>query len=625
MEIKLHKDNIAPYNAKYIGIFNEKDELVGKIELGSLKKKYDERLYRVGLLSDTHYNDFMPPYDGTVEYDTDECDPEKDLVNALDFMCNKESIDFVCIAGDISTNNIEHVESFKNKFETSKRTHNCDKFFLTCKGNHDQEATKKQNPESESGTFDEEWLKLTLPENKENITMFKSGDKTSFYYTKGDDVYIFFNVDYNNAGTGAGNPKLNGITEDGVEYQYYQYYNDDNIKELCVILNKFRNKRCFVFTHYFFSQKAGNPCYDYSYESSKDELDITHNKHNHIYNLSGFQFAILNEMNNHFKNSIWFSGHTHYKWNIQNYSERANVCNWDSLDNTYKVWNSNDNSIDYSILNKSVQDGDREEYKEEYKESAYNVHIPSTARPLKLTRITEKTYDIEKPGSEFGVMDVYENYVDIRGILGVDDSVETFEDYTDTKELTDLEMWCITKDPTRGSNNDELDVNTTEMGLIKEEDNGILKIKYTKPSQGVLFNWMETYPYVHVEYLKIINGKGEDVTEKYKNMDNPKIGFYVSETDKYSLSDCKADIRGDNSARGPHLSTSSTFENLEDFEGNGLTLEIKFSFNKMTTKYNYINNYLPYAHYRINVGGTNLKEIEEKTYNDFLKIAETHV
>ena len=45
-------------------------------------------------------------------------------------------------------------------------------------------------------------------------------------------------------------------------------------------------------------------------------------------------------------------------------------------------------------------------------DSAYNVHIPSLARPLKIA----SSYEVDYEASEGGIMDVYKDYVDIRGI-----------------------------------------------------------------------------------------------------------------------------------------------------------------------------------------------------------------
>ena len=58
----LIKNNIAPYSASLIGIFKMTEntpapEPSGYILLNSLKREFNTRLYRVGLMSDIHYED----------------------------------------------------------------------------------------------------------------------------------------------------------------------------------------------------------------------------------------------------------------------------------------------------------------------------------------------------------------------------------------------------------------------------------------------------------------------------------------------------------------------------------------------------------------------------------------
>ena len=48
------EQNVAPYAAKKIGVYNASGERVGSIPLGTFKPNYGERLYRFGVLSDVH-------------------------------------------------------------------------------------------------------------------------------------------------------------------------------------------------------------------------------------------------------------------------------------------------------------------------------------------------------------------------------------------------------------------------------------------------------------------------------------------------------------------------------------------------------------------------------------------
>ena len=85
------KENIAPYLSESIGIFNENNELVGKLPLNNFKPNYGSRLFRFGILSDVHNNNA----------DSQSNEDIMDFENALTFLNSKESVDITCICGDI--------------------------------------------------------------------------------------------------------------------------------------------------------------------------------------------------------------------------------------------------------------------------------------------------------------------------------------------------------------------------------------------------------------------------------------------------------------------------------------------------------------------------------------------
>ena len=111
-------------------------------------------------------------------------------------------------------------------------------------------------------------------------------------------------------------------------------------------------------THLFFPTRAGNL--------------------NNIYPsgnwLGGTQLTTIQALNDRYKNAIWFSGHSHWKWYLQKYQDNANIyrnnCGW-------------------------------------------CVHVPSCASPID----SDGTSRVEKPlESEGAIVDVYDNYIDIRGM-----------------------------------------------------------------------------------------------------------------------------------------------------------------------------------------------------------------
>lgn len=419
IDVGYNKYNIQPYLSKRIGMYNKNTgERIGWInlnnELNNLNVDFDERLYRVGLMSDTHYNDgvskdkYAPSKDDGSQY-------EGDLINAMQFYENKEDVEFVCVSGDISTDKIDHVKNFRK---------NIDKYcpntpVYSCKGNHDNYATYNSNDEPCNNDI---WKSCVseYDDGKEKIYCDK-GDGTSFYFIKTlasgkRDVYIFLNIDY---GDYASRAKSNSSdSESSDEGRTHQYYHPEVLKWFAGVLEQFKHDRCFVFTHLFFRQKAGN------YNGKKCYYKYYGWDRSRRYNLRGQQFLMLNELNNKYKNSIWFTGHTHYSWLWQTRDENISICAHDS---NFIEGNKEDGYEGNGVRTGSIHIID-------YKcDSAYNVHLPSLARPLALGEDRDIDYlgneilvkdssgeyykVIDVGSSEGAIMDVYDDYVDIRGII----------------------------------------------------------------------------------------------------------------------------------------------------------------------------------------------------------------
>jgi hypothetical protein len=157
-------------------------------------------------------------------------------------------------------------------------------------------------------------------------------------------------------------------------------YLDEDLDWLESKLEDYRNERVFVFTHLFFPTKAGN--FKSIYPSSNW--------------LGGAQLERLEAMNNRYVNSIWFSGHSHWKWYLQKYEDRANV---------YRSYDGNTPTCGWC------------------------VHIPSCASPIDSNGVSSR---VSKPlQSEGGIVDVYGDYVVLRGIeFKTEDSTEYTNKYT---------------------------------------------------------------------------------------------------------------------------------------------------------------------------------------------------
>ena len=522
----INKDLLAPYTADHIGVYNKNEKLYSlplKSKYIKLNRPFGLRLYRLGVISDIHHDDTCLANEGGTHDEADggnSYNEYEDLDHVLNYYRNNTSIEFICCAGDISTNSIDHVKAFKKHVDLHNRNYpNIPFKVYTCKGNHDNAASYRNN---------DRWLEYTIPTNsKYEIHYFESGDRTSFYFIKDDDVFIFFNLDYGNADQLGGPLSFKSSTDstfdanvdydsdkfkftDSVRRDLYRFYHPGTIRELQSLLDRYRNNRVFIFTHQPFANKAGNVGYSYTSDKSRRGPDKV---------LSGLQFALLNEMNNYYTNAIWFSGHSHYQLKWQKISTRANVCNWDVLEDDYDY-------TDYNNYARNNNHNYLEDYKPSYKKSGYCVHIPSASRPLRPESEfpTLNYYGlIADPGAEGYVMDVYINGINLRGVQFADENSKTQVQINGEKRPIVLDD-CVINTSKSGHNNEQ---------SVYEED-GYIVIKFTYESQQVLFTNCGENNYVDIEEIYILDKNKNDITSDYINEDDPLIGLYIP-GNKYSL------------------------------------------------------------------------------------------
>lgn len=546
------KENVAPYVAKNIGVYNkETGEREGTIPLGSFKPNYGTRLYRFGIVSDVHYNDYDT--ENEMGVDDDGSFYHNDLVNALKFFTEKEGVDFVCASGDITSNYDSHFKTFSNALKNV-----CPNLpFYTCKGNHDNAATY--------GSSDALWMQYTYPDghpwesttyfyNKSdynNIFRKEHEDSNTYYFVRTlasgkKDVFIFFSLDYGTWGTSAS--KING---------QYKYYDPEAIIWLEKVLEYYKNERCFVFTHLFFWKKAGN-CNEYYYSDNR----VHSSMHSESYVVYGEQYNQLNELNNRYKNSIWFTGHSHFKWEFQKEDEynqygpnrRCNVCNYD-VDNDC--------------------------------ESGYNVHIPSLARPINDT----PNYSVDYTASQGGIVDVYENYVVVRGI--------DFERCLDVSEelIVRPEMYTLNSKTT-----------TSTQPIVEavdwDEENMYVSVVFTEKSQYFfLCPWddLKSSDSVQFEFEDFNaiagdeNGDYEIMSHIYKNTNNSYIGLSKS-NGNYSVTSGEALIEQYNGKYGLKFACSGSYS--DTLFPIHLTFVLKL---KRGGGYHYQSKYIPVAQYKLDV------------------------
>ena len=142
-------------------------------------------------------------------------------------------------------------------------------------------------------------------------------------------------------------------------------YKDEDIEWLAERLEAHKGEKCFVITHLFFPDRAGNLLEIYPQGNW----------------LQGEQLTKLENLCKTYPNTIWFSGHSHWKWYLQKYQATENV------------------------------------YQNE-QEGSYCVHISGCASPIDSNgQPNTSGARVTKPlESEGAIVDVYEDYIDIRCI-----------------------------------------------------------------------------------------------------------------------------------------------------------------------------------------------------------------
>ena len=192
----------------------------------------------------------------------DTYDSQNDLRRAFDFF-TAQGIDMTCCCGDIAdTNTLQEYINFKAiKDQYPNMT------FYSCTGNHDCSGINGYN--------------------KEYWNTYVGTDKT-FEINHNGDHFLFVGMN---------------------AWDFKNGYTDQDLDWLEAKLNTYRNERCFVFIHCPIPQYVGN--YKEMYTSDNW--------------LTGGNLYRITEMANYYLNSIWFSGHSHWKWHLQKWEENANI------------------------------------------------------------------------------------------------------------------------------------------------------------------------------------------------------------------------------------------------------------------------------------------------------------
>ena len=240
-------ENVAPKTAKRIGVYSKGKRLFS-IPIGLLSfPNAGKKLYSFGALADIH-----------LQHST----ATDDFQRALTYLNEAEDVEFICIAGDLTSNGLpEELQVYKEHVEAYSP--NMPVYAIT--GNH--EANNYNNI----------------------VDLFEEYTGYPLYYsfTHGDDVFIMVGC--------------RGSWEGSL-------FTTEELQWLYETLEANRNKRCFVFHHVRPQDGCGNTFGIYNY-------DIW----------GGTEAAVFESLMRHYKNAHQFHGHSHLKFYLQYGSDIANI------------------------------------------------------------------------------------------------------------------------------------------------------------------------------------------------------------------------------------------------------------------------------------------------------------
>ena len=320
-------ENTAPSGAKCVGVYNSSGEQVCTISLGRMTPTTKKKLYSFGIIADIH----LYPLAAVV------WTPETKFDNALTLFENRGCA-FCIPVGDLtqsgfylrtddsdaSTQSLDERQFAKYKEIRDKHTI---PVYPLC-GNH------------------ESYYGMAISDNLDLLKTYTGKGELSYTVTYGDDVFIL-----------CGQPSGSIVMS------------DEDFTWLGETLEANKDKRCFVFVHSNIDdnveggvEDSGNPCFA---------------RENSIFGYWGTtKTANFINLMKQYPNVIVFHGHTHMKFEAQEFDSKANY----SEENGFK-----------------------------------SVHVPSSGAPRTLIS-ADGTWEADNTGSQGYIVDVYDDCIVLNGM-----------------------------------------------------------------------------------------------------------------------------------------------------------------------------------------------------------------
>lgn len=233
-----------------------------------------------------------------------------DFKRALTFLNDNVDVAFTCICGDLTD---DGTETQLAQYKAIVDSHSADTPVYAIAGNHERYSTL-------SNAYLADY----------------TGYPLYYSFTHGNDVFLMCGC-------------YKWSSTDGVFTKEY-------LQWIYETLEANRNKRCFIFQHVFPWGDCGNPGGYYSFDM-----------------FSGTQGSVFQSLLKHYKNTVFFHGHSHTKFYLQEMEDKANYSD----------------ALGYR-----------------------SVHIPSLAVPRDVANSSLTNIYADSEGY---VVDVYENGIHLRG------------------------------------------------------------------------------------------------------------------------------------------------------------------------------------------------------------------
>lgn len=260
--------NTAPSGAKKIGVYDGDGNKVYDIPLGRMTPPSKEKLYSFGLLADIHLWKFNSSTYGNSNAKFD---------NALSYM-EKENCSFCVVSGDLTITGF-----YLSPDDTSANAYLDMEQFVAYKNICDKHTI----PVYELMGNHESYYGKPISNNIDKMETYTGNAKFSYTVAQGNDLFIL-----------VGQPRDAWVMTDA------------DFTWLSTTLETNKNKRCFVFVHPYIEEDSGDP------------LDV---RENSIFDYWGAanKNAFMNLIKQ-YPNVILFHGHSHMKFELQEYDINAN-------------------------------------------------------------------------------------------------------------------------------------------------------------------------------------------------------------------------------------------------------------------------------------------------------------